>query len=127
LPDGIDPLPQVAFRQSSADAPQILAAAIEAYYGQREIGMRTIFLAGDREDFAGVRSALRIIVMSEAEIAAASKKFGPTAATRMSPVIIDQTATRAWVRLTDDSHGTTYLLVKKDGVWSALAIAAWIA
>jgi hypothetical protein len=135
LPDGVDPLPRVAFRQSAGEEAKIVAAVLAARYGfgvarnagTHELGEPTIFLAGDPAEFAGVTSPLRMIVMSDAEIAAASKKFGPTPATRMSPVIIDQSGTRAWVQLTDDGHGTTYLLAKRDGIWTALVVAAWVA
>jgi hypothetical protein len=126
LPDAVDPLPQVAFRQSDGDASRIIEAALEAYYGSDQFHMRTIFVAGDPADFAGVRSRLRIIVLNEAEIDAASKRFGPTAVTRLSPVIIDQGGTRAWVQLNDESYGATYLLEKKEGVWTALVVASWV-
>jgi hypothetical protein len=134
LPDGVDPLPQVAFRQSSGDAAAIIAAVLEQYYGseiaenaaRHEIGTRTIFLAGDPADFAGLKSRLRIIVMSDAEIDAASKKFGPTLATHLSPVIIDQTGTRAWVQLEGAGNGATYLLEKEDGKWTAEIVASWV-
>jgi hypothetical protein len=132
LPDGVDPLPQVAFRQSAGDATAIIAAVLGSYYGSNiaenaarlDIGGRTIFLAGDPADFAGLSSRLRIIVVSDAEIDAASKKFGPTLATHMSPVIIDQTGTRAWVQLNDEGNGATYLLKKEDGVWTAELVAS---
>jgi hypothetical protein len=127
LPDGIDPMPQVAFRQSSGDAAQIIATVFQAYFGQDVVtNARTIFMAGDPADFSGVGSRLRIIVMNEAEIEAASKKFGPAAATHLSPVIIDQTETRAWVQLNGEGNGATYLLEKRNGVWTALVIASWV-
>lgn len=132
LPDGVDPLPQVAFRQSSGDAAAIIAAVLEEYYGseiaenatRNEIGTRTVFLAGDPADFAGLESRLRIIVMSDAEIDAASKKFGPMQATHLSPVIIDQTGTRAWVQLNDAGNVATYLLGKDDGIWTAVVVGS---
>ena len=126
VPDGVDPMPQVAFRQSSGDVSGIIATAIETYYGLDQTGARTIFVAGDPADFAGVRSLLRIVVLNEAEIDAASRQFGSMAATRMSPVIIDQTGTRAWVQLSDESSGATYLLEKRNGVWTALVVASWV-
>ncbi|MEA2345228.1 MAG: hypothetical protein QOF63_3397 [Thermoanaerobaculia bacterium] len=126
LPDGVDPLPQVAFRQSSGDVSGIIAAAIETYCGSDQTGARTIFVAGDPADFAGVKSRLRIIVLNEAEVDAAAKKFGSLAATRMSPVIIDQSGTRAWVQLSDESSGATYLLEKRNGVWTPLLVASWV-
>ena len=132
LPDGVDSLPQVAFRQSAGDTTAIIAAVFEEYYGsdiaenaaRLDIGGRTIFLAGNPADFAGLKSRLRIIVMSDAEIDAASKRFGPTLATHLSPVIIDQTGTRAWVQLNDAGNGVTYRLEKSDGVWTAEVVAS---
>lgn len=132
LPDGADPLPQVAFRQSTGDTTAIIAAVFEEYYGsdiaenadRLDFGARTIFLAGDPADFAGLKSRLRIIVMSDAEIDAASKKFGPTVPMHLSPVIIDQTGTRAWVQLNDVGNGVTYRLDKSDGIWTAKVVAS---
>jgi hypothetical protein len=126
LPDAVDPLPQVAFRQSEGDASRSIETALAAYFGSDQIGARTIFVAGDPADFAGVRSRLRIIVLNGAEIDAASKRFGPTAVTHLSPVIIDQGGMRAWVQLNDESYGATYLLEKKEGVWTALVVASWV-
>ncbi|MEA2325450.1 MAG: hypothetical protein QOE68_409 [Thermoanaerobaculia bacterium] len=134
LADGVDPLPQVAFRQSQGDAAKIVATAIEAYYGsaivqmagEHGLGTTTMFIVGDPADFAGVTSRVRIIVTSEGEIEAASKKFGPTLAMHISLVIIDQTGTRAWVQLNDEGSGATYLLEKKEGAWIALAVASWV-
>jgi hypothetical protein len=130
LPDGIDPLPQVAFRESAGPAAEIVATALGAYYSQgapAKLGTRTIFIAGNPADFAGVRSRLRrLIVVSEADIEAASKKFGPTLAMHISPVIIDQLGTRAWVQMNDQWRGATYLLTKRDGVWTALVVGAWV-
>lgn len=132
LPDGVDPLPQVAFRKSSGDAAAIIEAVIEKHYdsdiaentGRHDIGAMTLFLAGDPADFAGLKGRLRIIVVSDAEIDAASEKFGPTAAMHLSPVIIDQTGTRAWVQLNESERSATYLLEKIDGLWTAQAVAS---
>jgi len=125
LPDGVDPLPQVAFVESSSDSAAIIEAVIEKQYdsdlaentSHHEIGAMTLFLTGGPADFAGLDSRLRIIVVSDAEIDAASKKFGPTAALHLSPVIIDQTGTRAWVHQAESANGTAYLLEKIDGLW----------
>lgn len=126
LPDGVDPLPQVAFRQSGGEAAAIIAAVLEehgsdsaATGARHEVGARTIFVPGDPADFAGISSRRRIIVVSDAEIGAASKKFGPTLAVHLSPVIIDRTGARAWVQLDDGGSGATYLLEKNDGSWTA--------
>jgi hypothetical protein len=132
LPDGVDPLPQVAFREWDGETAAILTSAIEQYYGSGvahsggkfERDAPTMFIAGDPADFAAVKSRMRIIVMSDADLDAASKKFGPTAATRVSPVIIDHTGTNAWVQLTNEDHGTAYRLAKNDGIWTAVAVAA---
>ncbi|MBV9070716.1 MAG: hypothetical protein JO231_18525 [Acidobacteria bacterium] len=126
IPDGVDPLPQVAFRQSEGDASLIIETALAAYFGSDQTGARTIFVAGDPADFAGVRGLLRIIVMSDPEIDAASKKFGPVRATHLSPVIIDQRGTRAWMQVNDDGAGATYLLEKRNGVWTATVVASWV-
>jgi hypothetical protein len=126
VPDGVDPLPQVAFRRSSGDVSEIIATAIETYYSSDQTGARTIFVAGDAAVFAGVRSSRRVIVLSEADIEAASKVFGPIAATNLSPVIVDQSGRRAWVQLNDRNYGATYLLEKRDGVWKALLVATWV-
>jgi hypothetical protein len=69
---------------------------------------------------------MRVIVVSEEEIAAATKKFGPTMPLHMSPVIIDQAGTRAWVQMNDEWRGATYLLEKKNGVWIAIPAFSWI-
>jgi hypothetical protein len=132
LPDGADSLPQVAFRQSAGDTTAIIAAVFDAYYGsdiaenaaRLDIGGRTIFLTGNPADFAGLKSRLRIIVMSDAEIDAVSKKFGPIVATHISPVIVDQTGTRAWVQLNDAGNGATFRLEKGDGIWTAQVVAS---
>jgi hypothetical protein len=134
LLDGVDPLPQVALRDSDGETAPILAAAIEQYYGSGvahisgkfERDVPTMFIAGDPADFAAMKSRMRIIVIGDAEVDAASKKFGPTTATRVSPVIIDHTGTRAWVQLCDGDRGTTYVLAKRDGAWTALQVAAWV-
>jgi hypothetical protein len=130
IPDGADPLPQVAFRKSNGNAAEVAAVVLDAHYGERtersEIGTRTIFVAGDPSDFAGLRTRFRIIVLSEAELAAVSKKFGPTLATHLSPIILDYSGTRAWVKIDDECCGATFLLEKKDGVWIPQRLASWI-
>jgi hypothetical protein len=134
IPDATDPLPRTAFRQSAGEAPAIIATAIEALYGagieqpasRQELSPRTIFVQGDPEVFAGVRSRLRILVLSEAEVDAASKKFGPTLPTLVSPLIVDQTGRRAWVELNDVWSGVIYLLHKNDRNWTAESVASWV-
>jgi len=132
LPDGVDPLPQVAFAESSSDSAAIIEAVIEKQYDSdvaenasgHDIGAMTLFLAGEPADFAGLKGRLRIIVLSDAEIDAVSKKFGPTSALHLSPVIIDQTGTRAWVHLTESANGTAYLLEKIDGLWVVALVSS---
>jgi len=128
IPDGVDPLPQVAFHKPAGPVADIVAAALDAYYGRVEAGAkdaRTIFVAGDPADFAGLRR-MRVIVVSEEEIAAATKKFGPTLPLHMSPVIIDHSGTRAWVEMNDEWRGASYLLQKKNGVWILFPAQTWI-
>jgi len=132
VPDGADPLPQVAFRKSNRLASEVLAAVLDAYYGgtqkaaRSEVSERTIFVAGDPADFAGMQTHVRMIVLSEADLAAASKKFGPALATHMSPIVIDYSGSRAWVEINDEWRGATFLLEKKDGVWISQVVASWI-
>lgn len=137
VPDALDPLPQVAFHRSSGDVAEVVAAVFDAYYGpsprlhpgaviEKANNERTIFLAGDPADFAGVSTAQRIIVGSETDFAAASAKFGLMLATHISPVIIDRTGTRAWVEINDAWRGATYRLEKRNGVWIAQVVGSWV-
>jgi len=129
IPDGADPLPQVPFRRSSGDATDVAATVLDAYYSDAENpgpSRRTIFVAGAPADFAGLMPRFRIIVLSEEDLAAASKKFGSTLATHISPIIIDYSGTRAWVQIDDEWRGATFLLEKKDGIWIAEKVDAWV-
>ncbi|MGH9421472.1 MAG: hypothetical protein ACRD3J_15955, partial [Thermoanaerobaculia bacterium] len=89
------------------------------------IDTKTIFMVGNPEDLAGVETGNRMIVLNESELEAASKKFGGMLASHMSPIVIDQTGTRAWVQINEAWRGSTYLLTRMNGAWIALAISTW--
>lgn len=65
-------------------------------------------------------------MLNEADLDAASQKFGRMLVTHMSPIVIDQTGTRAWVQIDDEWRGATYLLMKSDGKWIALLVGPWV-
>jgi hypothetical protein len=94
--------------------------------GPGPLGKRTIFLAGDPEEFAGLATRVRTIVLNEADLDAASQKFGRMLVTHLSPIVIDQTGTREWVQIDDEWRGATYLLMKSDGKWIALLVGPWV-
>jgi hypothetical protein len=150
IDDGADPLPQVAFRRTTDPQADILAAVLGSYYGEKltvstltepadantesceaprwsRSDQRTMFIVGDPDDFAGLQTSLRAIVVTAAEMEAAEKKFGRTLAVHISPIVIDHTGTRAWVDINDEWRGATYRLEKQeDGSWGVEIVGSWI-
>jgi len=148
--DGHDPLPQVAFNAFPSPEADILRGALapfnlgggrivtgiadEKAAAESSCDIRTsligdpvLFVVADRAMFAPMAIDRRVVVLSEEELEAYTKKFGPTYAARIAHFVIDRSGTRAILELNQSWTGVTWLLKKtKDGWVIAEALTNWI-
>ncbi|MEA2571163.1 MAG: hypothetical protein QOI24_3164 [Acidobacteriota bacterium] len=149
--DNRDPLPQVAFDGTpSVETAVVLAAVLEPFHlGGRRIvtgiaeatpvaesacdirtsliGAPVLFVVGDRTNFAPMSIDRRVVVLTDDELAAYSKKFGPTYGARIQHFVIDHSGTRAIIELNQSWAGSTLLLKKtKDGWTIERQLTSWI-
>ncbi|HWW62547.1 MAG TPA: hypothetical protein VN181_14335 [Thermoanaerobaculia bacterium] len=146
IADGADALPQVAFGGVRTPTAEILAAVLDGFnLGEgrivegvsappdtvcqvrtSNIGDATLFLIGDRAQFAPLTMSGRAIIFSGDEIEAYAKKFGPTYAGRINHFVIDHTGTRAILNVDQSWTGTTYKLTKRENGWTVEVLSSWI-
>lgn len=140
--DGQDPLPQVPadgkpslrgvllFRALTERPPHpgIIVGPFESAVGPSELAddARTVFLSTDRESLAGTASENRTIVLSEEELALASKKFGAFYPRHAPFVATNHAGTIAFVQWSTGWSGGEYLLRKRSDGWHVEVISSWI-
>jgi hypothetical protein len=148
ITDGRDSLPQIAMQPGRSPRAEALAyvagdyelgrgAIITGIVDTEEaknacvrrrslIGERTLFMIGDRADFAPLDLPHRAIVLTRGEHALYEKKFGPTYAATISNFVADPAGTRVLIGLYESWRGMTVLLTKAKRGWKTKVLSSWI-
>jgi hypothetical protein len=150
IADDHDAVPQVAFGGAPSDETAVIAAALAPFQlgggrivtGIAEgpaaaesacdirtslIGSSVLFVVADPAVFAPLAIDRRTIVLSQDELDAYSKKFGPTYAAHIDHLIISRDGKRAILELNQSWAGETYLLRKTEDGWTIdRALTSWI-
>jgi hypothetical protein len=87
---------------------------------------RTVFFVGDRALFAPLDPDRRVIVLTEDEAAAVSRRLGPFFPLRLDLFVLDRAGRRGLAIWSASWQGGTVDLEEKDGRWVATEISSWI-
>jgi hypothetical protein len=152
LPDGSDPLPQVAWSSLTDESAGALGAVLERIAGMRSMAIiheiggpknapddlmrrakratltdeRTSFIEGDRSTFGSLMTTRRVVVLTPAELDLAQKKFGPIFAYRLPLFVLDHAGRRGFVIWDAQWRGGILKLNRTDSAWELEAVSDWI-
>lgn len=130
LNDAADPLPLVAFSPEPSARNRALSAALDwlAESDPRpRSALRTRYLIADRAQFRGLaRPADRLVVLSEAEAAAAARKRGSLRFQRLSLLVLDHSGRHGLVVWSEPAAGGVLRLELVGGKWQVEPAAEWV-
>jgi len=152
VPDGEDLLPRVPLRPGRDTVAEVIASVLDRFalgggrivvgIGRDALGAEiaqnscevqtsrvcdpVLFIVGDPSHFAPLTLARRTVVLTQEEIDAYTKKFGPTYAARIEHLAINPAGTRAIFELNQSWTGATYILTKTDKGWQVTIAGGWI-
>lgn len=146
MTDAEDGLPQVAFAGGAGVEAEILATALDNFslgggrivvgiagaetascqIGTSAISQGVLFLVGNRASFAPLTMDGRAVVLTNDELTAYTKKFGPIYPAQIRHFVIEHGGTRAILELNQSWAGTTYLLTKTKDGWTKRVVTSWI-
>lgn len=130
LTDAADPLPLVAFAPEPSARNRALSATLDwlAESDPRpRSALRTRYLIADRAQFRGLsRPADRLVVLSEAEAAAASRKRGNLRFQRLSLLLLDHSGRHGLAVWSDPASGGVLRLELAGGKWQVEPAAEWV-
>lgn len=152
IPDGEDLLPRVPLRTGESTTTEVLAVALRGFAlgggrmvvgigrdaGGAEIAQNScevqtshvgdpvLFIVGDPAQFGSLILSRRTIVLTDEELDAYTKKFGPIYPARIQHLAIDPTGNRAILEINQSWAGETLLLTKTKDGWQVTIVSSWI-
>lgn len=123
IDDAHDPLPQIVPPRIAPPEAEVMRAVMPKGVG-RDGGAALII--GDRTIMAGVPSTASVIVLTREEAEAYAAKFGWTAFSDFSDVVIARDGQRAKVYLNFATSGNSYDLTRTPTGWIAKSNGGWV-
>jgi len=152
IPDGSDPLPQVAWSSVMDESAVAMGKVLERIAGMRSMAIiheirgsndslddllshtkgatltdeRTMFIAGDRSAFRSLMTTSRMVVLTPGELDLARKKFGPLLPYSLPLFLLDHAQRRGFVIWDAQWRGGTLKLHRSDSGWEIETVSDWI-
>jgi hypothetical protein len=147
IADGRDGLPQVPLAGAlSAESPALAAFLAKFYLGAGAIvtgvatpeernacamrasvlGPQTLFIVGDRAQFAAIDVDRRVVVLTPRELELYEQKFGPAYAAEIEYVFVNHAGTKAIIGVEERWRGGMYEVHKSGSGWTVTPLWTWI-
>ena len=129
VPDGVDPLPQVAAERAPSPESRAFAALFTAMRWDERFGgwpapldRRTQFWIADRQLFTALHLRTRMVVLTPEELDLAEAKLGHVFVHHIEIFVLDHAKRRGFAIWTSQGRGETYRLELVDSQWQVTRV-----
>jgi len=132
VPDGVDPLPQVASAPAPGPESRAFAALFTAMRWDEQfdglpapLNARTQFWTADRQLFTALHLRTRMVVLTPEELELAEEKLGHVIVRHIDLFVLDHAKRRGFAIWTSQAMDEAYRLELVDRQWQVTRIGSW--